>query len=140
LEAESLVEGAGGVEVVGGAGFEVEAPVAAVAGLFDEVGEQGGGDAAALGAGGRTHGFDFGVVGVEVFEGGAAEEVVAVVGGPEGDVGVAQGVEVEGVFAFGWGDGAHLVDVFAEQGLDGGSGEVVDGDAQRHGDHCTVVG
>lgn len=122
------VELSRGIEVSHGAGFQTQALIAATFGFCDEVLEHLGGDALFLEHIGHAHGFDFGVVGIEFFQRAATGEVGSVPDGPEGDAGLAQAIEVQGVAAFRRGNFRHATKVFVQERDDGGTGKVIRAD------------
>jgi hypothetical protein len=96
--------------------------------VIDEVSEDRFGDAFAQMGGCGSHRFDFGMTGFQRLECTTAQQFMVLPGGPESDVGLSQGIESEGMHAFGWRKRIHAVQVFLEQAGYLGTAQVIDFD------------
>src|ERR1700735_4217346 len=91
---------------------------------------------------GDAHRLELAAVGGETLWGAAADDVVVEPGGPEGDAGLLELVDVEGVDALRGGVRVHAGEVAGDEAADRFAGEVVEVEAEGrgHGAHQVTPG
>jgi len=125
---ELAVKPVSGLEVSHRAGFKAQSTTAPSLRLRDEVFQEPGGDTFPQVSFSGPHGFDFAVPGIQFPQSATTNQLAPVPDTPEGDVGFAQFLEIQGVPAFGWRNFGQAPKMLSQQFDNLGTAQVVDFD------------